>query len=170
MSHLINPVHDTDDNHKSTFLVQHRGKCEQHVRALHSIQAPCRVTDHDLTYVEVCVAFTQTTCRINLKNVTLFIKMLVHAVRCAMWARLADIWHIASRNTDTGLDLHLVAQVSGKKDVVVVLKPTKGVSYSTTLEASHIREFKPFINTQCKMMTTIPGKQESILYFPRLSI
>ena len=44
MSPMIVPVHNIEDKHKFRLFVQYRGKCsDQHVRALHIIQAPCRV-------------------------------------------------------------------------------------------------------------------------------
>jgi len=84
-------------------FAQYRGKCsDQYARALHNIQAPCRVI-MTLRKLKTVLPSLKPPVEWSLRSDVIY-QLLVRAARCAMLARLTDICYIASRNIETGLN------------------------------------------------------------------
>ena len=154
MSPMIVPVHNIEDKHKFKLFVQYRGKCsDQYARALHNIQAPCRVimTLRKLKTVlpslkppvewslrsDVIYQITCPRCKVRYVGQTdrhLLYRFKEHRDRPQPVKQ-----HFSSCNIRVG-----------EEDIVVIGSSNKSVSHLRALEALYIRELQPFINSQCK--------------------
>ena len=151
---MIVPVHNIDDKHKYKLFVQYRGKCSEHyVRALHSIQAPCRVI-MTLRKLKTVLPPLKPPIEWSLRSSVIY---QITCRRChARYVGQTDRHLITRfkehRNRATPVADHFSnCNLKVEMDSVEILASNnKSVSHLKTLEALYIREIKPFINTQLK--------------------
>ena len=149
------PVHNIKDKDKFKLFIQYRGKCtEQYARALHNLQAPCRVIKslRKLKTVlpplkppiewsmrsDVVYQITCPRCHVRYVGQTdrhLITRFKEHRDRSAQPVAI----HFAECNL-----------VVKEEDIVILASTNKSVPHLYTLEALFVRELKPFINTQLK--------------------
>ena len=153
-SPMIVPVHNIEDKHKFRLFVQYRGKCsDQYARALHNIQAPCRVI-MTLRKLKTVLPSLKPPVEWSLRSDVIY---QITCPRCKVRYVGQTDRHLLYRFKEHRDRPQPVKQHFSscnirvrEEDIVVIGSSNKSVSYLRALEALYIRELQPFINSQCK--------------------
>ena len=137
---------------KVALFIQHRGKCtEDYVRALHKINAPCTII-MTLRKLKTVLPSRKPPVEKMLKS------GLVYRLTCARCSACyvgETSRHLKSRVREhiqragpMKSNLSQCSTTITEEDVDILKKSLRGEYYLLTLEALHIRELKPQINTK----------------------
>ena len=137
---------------KKSLIIQYRGKCtEDYVRALHKIEAPCTII-MTLRKLKTVLPSLKTPVENILRSGVVY---KLKCPRCSACYVGQTSRHLQSRfrehlNNQGPMKSHLSqCHVTMKKEDVEILQSTyRGDAYLLTLEALHIQELKPTINTK----------------------
>ena len=148
------PVHNIEDKDKFKLFVQYRGKCSEHyARALHNIQAPCKVI-MTLRKLKTVLPSLKPPVEWSFRSDVIY---QITCPRCQVRYVGQTDRHVITRfgehkDRDAPVANHFAeCGVSVEKENIEILASTiKSVSHLKILEALYIRELKPFLNTQLK--------------------
>ena len=148
------PVHNIEDKDKFKLFVQYRGKCSEHyARALHNIQAPCKVI-MTLRKLKTVLPSLKPPVEWSFRSDVIY---QITCPRCQVRYVGQTDRHVITRfgehkDRDAPVANHFTGcGVSVEKENIEILASTiKSVSHLKILEALYIRELKPFLNTQLK--------------------
>ena len=137
---------------KKSLIIQYRGKCtEDYVRALHKIEAPCTI---NMTLRKLKTVFPSLKTPVE-KMLPSGVVYKLKCPRCSACYVGQTSRHLQSRfrehlNDQGPMKSHLSqCHVTMKEEDVEILQSTsRGDVYLLTLEALHIQELKPSINTK----------------------
>ena len=148
------PVHNIQDKDKFKLSVQYRGKCSEHyARALHNIQAPCKVI-MTLRKLKTVLPSLKPPVEWSFRSDVIY---QITCPRCQVRYVGQTDRHIITRFKEHGNRVSPVANhfaecnVSVETDHIEILASTiKSVTHLKVLKALYIKEIRPFLNTQLK--------------------
>ena len=148
------PIHNIEDKDKFKLFVQYRGKCSEHfARALHNIQAPCKII-MTLRKLKTVLPSLKPSVEWSFKSDVIY---QITCPRCQVRYVGQTDRHIITRfkehkNRSSPVANHFAeCNESVETDHIEILASTiKSVTHLKVLEALYIKEIKPFLNTQLK--------------------
>ena len=146
------PAKKQEKREKKPLIIQYRGKCtEDYARALHEMEAPCTII-MTLRKLKTVLPSLKTPVDKMLRSGIVY---KLRCPRCAACYVGKTSRHFRSRfreyvNNQGPMKSHLTkCKATLTEDSVEILHSTsRGEGYLMTLEALHIRELKPSINTK----------------------